>query len=141
MKNDVAKFVVACLNCQKSKFEHQRPGGMLTQLDILMWKWDNILVDFVTHLPRTFRNHDSVWIIVDKLTKMQHFLLIDFRISMQKLTQIYINEITRFHGVPFNIVSNEILDSPPNYGKYFRKLVGLDSDLVHHHTILKMMDN
>ena len=46
MKNDVAKFVVACLNCQKSKIEHQRSGGMLTQLDIPVWKWDNISMDF-----------------------------------------------------------------------------------------------
>ena len=57
MKNDVANFVAACLTCQKSKIEHQRPGGMLTQLNIPVWKWDNISMDFVTHLPRTLRKH------------------------------------------------------------------------------------
>jgi len=104
MKNDVAKFVVACLPCQKSKIEHQWPEGMLTQLDIPLWKLDNISMDFVTHLPRTLRKHDSVWVIVDRLTNTTHFLPIDLRISMQKLAQIYIDEIVRFHGVPFSIV-------------------------------------
>jgi len=106
MKNDVAKFVYACLTCHKSKVEHQRPGGKLTQLDIPVWKWDSISMDFVTHLPRTLRKHDSVWVIVDKLTKTKHFLPIDLRISMQKLAQIYIDEIVRLHGVPSSIVSD-----------------------------------
>ena len=106
MKNDVANFVVACLTCQKSKIEHQRPGGMLIRLDIPVWKWESISMDFVTHLPHTLRKHDSVWVIVDRLTKTTHFLPIDLRISMRKLTQIYVDEIVRLHGVPSNIVSN-----------------------------------
>jgi len=67
MKNDVAKFVVACLTCQKSKVEHQQPGGMLTWLDIGIWKWDSISMDFITHLPYTLRKHDSIWVIADRL--------------------------------------------------------------------------
>jgi len=51
MKKDVAQFVSACLTCQKAKVEHQRPGGILQPLEIPMWKCDNILMDFVTHLP------------------------------------------------------------------------------------------
>ena len=82
MKNDVANFVVACLTCQKSKIEHQRPRGRLIHIDIPVWKWGSISMDFVTHLPRTLRKHDSVWFIVDRLTKPTHFLPIDLRISM-----------------------------------------------------------
>jgi len=106
MNNNVANFVAACLTCQKSKIEHQRPGGMLIQLDILVWKWDSISMDFGTHLPRTLRKHDSVWVIVDRLTKPAHFLPIDLRIFMRKLAQIYIDEIVRLHGVASSIVSN-----------------------------------
>ena len=51
MKKDVALFVCACLTCQKAKVEHQRPGGTLQPLDIPVWKWDSIAMDFVTHLP------------------------------------------------------------------------------------------
>jgi len=51
MKRDVAQFVSACLTCQKAKVEHQRPDGILQPLEIPVWKWDNISMDFVTHLP------------------------------------------------------------------------------------------
>ena len=57
-------------------------------------------MDFVTHLPRSVRGHDAVWVIVDRLTKSAHFLTVNLRISMAKLAQIYIKEIVRLHGVP-----------------------------------------
>jgi len=60
MKKDVAQFVSACPNCQKAKVEHHRPGGILRPLEIPVWKWDSISMDFVTHLPRTFRGHDTI---------------------------------------------------------------------------------
>jgi len=63
-------------------------------------------MDFVTHLPRTMKNHDAIWVIVDRLTKSAHFLAINLRMSMTKLAQLYINEILRLHGVPSSIVSD-----------------------------------
>jgi len=65
MKKDVAQYVFACLTCQKAKVEHQRPGGIMQPLEIPVWKWDSISMDFVTHLPWTFRGHDTIWVIVD----------------------------------------------------------------------------
>jgi len=106
MKRDVAQFVSACFTCQKAKVEHQRPGGNLQPLEIPVWKWDNISMDFVTHLPQTFRGHDTIWVIVDRLTKNAHFLAMNLRMSMAKLAQLYIKEIVRLHGVPSSIVSD-----------------------------------
>ncbi|WVZ26804.1 hypothetical protein V8G54_000096 (mitochondrion) [Vigna mungo] len=106
MKKDVAEFVASCLVCQKAKIEHQRPGGMLQQLDIPHSKWDSISMDFVTHLPRSSRGHDSIWVIVDRLTKSAHFLSINQKMSMEKLAELYIREIVRLHGVPESIVSD-----------------------------------
>ena len=60
IKKDVTQFVSACLTCQKAKMEHQRPSGMIQPLEIPVWKWDNISMDFVTHLPWTFRGHDTI---------------------------------------------------------------------------------
>jgi len=79
---------------------------MLQQLEIPEWKWDNIAMDFVTHLARTVRNHDAIWVIVDRLTKSAHFLVVNLRMSMAKLTQLYIGEIVRLHGLPSSIVSD-----------------------------------
>jgi len=106
MKKDVAQFVSAYLTCQKAKVEHQRPGGIMQPLEIPMWKWDSISMDFVTHLPRTFRGHDTIWVIVDRLTKSAHFMAMNLRMSMAKLAQLYIKEIVRLHGVPSSIVSD-----------------------------------
>jgi len=65
MKKDVAQYVATCLTCQKAKVEHYRPGRLLHSLDVPEWKWDNIAMDFVTHLPRSTHGHDTVWVIVN----------------------------------------------------------------------------
>ncbi|KAG2383927.1 uncharacterized protein HKW66_Vig0153100 [Vigna angularis] len=96
----------SCLTCQRAKAEHQRPGGLLQQLEIPEWKWDSISMDFVTHLPRTVRNHDSIWVIVDRLTKSAHFLAVNLKMSMTNLAKLYIKEIVRLHGVPSSIISD-----------------------------------
>nr|GFA95132.1 retrotransposable element Tf2 [Tanacetum cinerariifolium] len=83
MKRDVATFVSKCLICQQVKIEHQRASGLLQQLDIPVWKWDEISMDFVTGLPQTQRRHDAIWVVVDRLTKSAHFLPIrkDYPVS------------------------------------------------------------
>ncbi|XP_047165452.1 uncharacterized protein LOC124834726 [Vigna umbellata] len=78
---------------RRAKVEHQRPRGLLHQLEISEWKWDSISMDFVTHLPWTVRGHDTIWVIVDRLTKSAHFLTVNLRIYMAKLAQLYIREI------------------------------------------------
>ena len=74
MKKEIARFVSRCLNCQQVKEEHQKPVGKIQLLLIQVWKWEKITMDFVTGLPRTQRQHDAIWVIVDRLTKFAHFL-------------------------------------------------------------------
>nr|GEY32334.1 hypothetical protein [Tanacetum cinerariifolium] len=69
IKKDIAEYVSKCLNCLKVKAEHQRPFGLLQQPEISVWKWEGIAMDFVTMLPRTSSGHDTIWFIVDRLTK------------------------------------------------------------------------
>ncbi|KAL0404877.1 UNVERIFIED_CONTAM: Transposon Ty3-G Gag-Pol polyprotein [Sesamum radiatum] len=76
MKKDVAEFVAKCMTCQQVKAEHQAPAGKLRPLSIPEWKWEKITMDFVVGLPHTFRKHDAIWVIVDRLTKSAHFLSI-----------------------------------------------------------------
>ena len=77
MKKEIASFVSRCLTCQQVKAEHQKPAGKIHLLPIPVWKWENITMDFVTSLPRTKRQHDAIWVIVDRLTKSTHFLPIN----------------------------------------------------------------
>ncbi|GJS60088.1 putative reverse transcriptase domain-containing protein, partial [Tanacetum coccineum] len=65
MKKDMAVYVSKCLTSLKVKAEHQRPSGLLQQLEIPEWKWERIAMDFVTKLPRTSSGHDTIWVIMD----------------------------------------------------------------------------
>ncbi|GJS84347.1 putative reverse transcriptase domain-containing protein [Tanacetum coccineum] len=76
MKKDIAKYVSECLTCSKVTTEHQKPSGLLQQPDIPKWKWENITMDFRTKLSRTSSVHDSIWVIIDRLTKSAHFLAV-----------------------------------------------------------------
>ena len=106
MKKEIASFVSRCLTCQQVKAEHQKPAGKLQLLPIPVWKWEKITMDFVTGLPRTQRQHDAIWVIVDRLTKSAHFLPINVEDSLEKLAKLYVDEIVRLHGVPVSIVSD-----------------------------------
>ena len=106
MKKEIASFISRCLTCQQVKAEHQRLAGKIQLLPIPIWKWEKITMDFVTCLPRTQRQHDAIWVIVDRLTKSAHFLPINVEDSLEKLAKLYVEEIVRLHGVPVSIVSD-----------------------------------
>ncbi|GJU84458.1 reverse transcriptase domain-containing protein [Tanacetum coccineum] len=88
------------------KAEHQRPSGLLQQPEIPEWKWDKITMDFITKLPRSKSRNDTIWVIVDRLTKSAHFLAIREDYSIEKLAKIYVNEIVARHGVLVSIISD-----------------------------------
>ena len=106
MKRDVTDYVSKCLMCQQVKVEHQIPSGLLNPIPILQWNWDSIAIDFVTELLFTQRKHDSVRVIVDRLTKLAHFIPVRIYYFMDRLVELYVDEIIRFHGVPLSIVSD-----------------------------------
>ncbi|GJV64297.1 putative reverse transcriptase domain-containing protein [Tanacetum coccineum] len=106
MKKDIAEYVSKCLTCLKVKAEHQRPSGLLQQPEIPVWKWEGIAMDFVTKLPRTSSGHDTIWVIVDRLTKSAHFLPMREDYKMDRLARLYLNEIVARHGVPISIISD-----------------------------------
>jgi len=106
MKRDIADYVARCLTCQRVKTEHQKPGGLLQPLPILVWKWEHITMDFMVGMPRTQRHQDAIWVVVDRLTKSAHFLPLKTTFSAEQLAELYIREIVRLHGVPLSIVSN-----------------------------------
>nr|GFA69459.1 retrotransposon protein, putative, Ty3-gypsy subclass [Tanacetum cinerariifolium] len=97
MKQDIATFVGRYLICQQVKIEHQRASGLLQPLDIPVWKWDEISIDFVTGLPRTQKKNHAIWLVVDRLTKSAHFLPIRKDFSISRLADIFQQEIVRLH--------------------------------------------
>ena len=124
MKRDVAWYVERCLTCRKVKAEHQRPHGKMQPLDIPLWKWEDITMDFITKLPRTARGVDSIWVIVDRLTKSAHFIPIPESISAEKLADIYIREIVARHGVPVSVISDRDVRFTSRFWKRFHDELG-----------------
>ncbi|GJR83997.1 putative reverse transcriptase domain-containing protein [Tanacetum coccineum] len=104
MKADIATYVSKCLTCAKVKAEHQKPSGLLQQPEIPVWKRERITMDFVSGLPRTPYGNDTIWVIVDRLTKSAKFLPMKKTDSMEKLTRLYLKEIVCRHGVPVSIL-------------------------------------
>jgi hypothetical protein len=74
MKKEVVDFIARCLECQKVKAEHRHSTGLLQPLPIPEWKWEVVTMDFIIKLPRTNKQHDSIMVVVDKLTKAAHFI-------------------------------------------------------------------
>ncbi|GKC96585.1 putative reverse transcriptase domain-containing protein [Tanacetum coccineum] len=100
MKAEIATYVSKCLTCAKVKVECQKPSGLLVQPVIPVWKWENITMDFVTKLPKTPSGQDTIWVIVDRLTKSAHFLPMKETDLMEKLTRQYLKEVVSRHRVP-----------------------------------------
>ncbi|GKC06323.1 reverse transcriptase domain-containing protein, partial [Tanacetum coccineum] len=112
MKADNATYVSKCLTCSKVKAEHQKPSGLLVQLEIPECKWEKITMDFVTKLPNMANGYDTIWVIVDRLTKSAHFLPMRETGHMEKLMKLYMKEVVTRHGVLISIISDrEVKDA------------------------------
>jgi hypothetical protein len=104
MKREIAEYVVVCDSCQRIKAEHQRPLGLLQPLQIPQWKWDEIGMDFIVGLPRTHTVYDSIWVVVDRLIKVAHFILVKTTYNSAVLAELYMSRIVCLHGIPKKIV-------------------------------------
>jgi hypothetical protein len=106
MKIDIARYVAKCDTCQRVKVMHVKTAGPLQSLSVTTWKWDNISMDFIIGFPRTSEGYDSIWVIVDWLTKIAHFLPVKTYYLVLTYAQLYVARILSLHGVPRMIVSD-----------------------------------
>ena len=106
MKREIAEYVARCDSCQRIKAEHQRPAGLLQPLQIPLWKWDEIGMDFIVGLPRTRAGYYSIWVVVDRLTKVANFIPVKTTYNSAMLAQLYMSRIVCLHGIPKKIISD-----------------------------------
>ncbi|GJR59811.1 zinc finger, CCHC-type, retrotransposon gag domain protein [Tanacetum coccineum] len=109
MKQDVATFVSKCMTCQQVKIEHQRASGLLQPLEIPMWKWDEISMDFVTGLPTTQKRHDTIWVVVDRFKQVCYFL------PIRKETMVLVSWRRFFEGNRFDTHGTRLLLCPTEF--------------------------
>ncbi|GJS26390.1 putative reverse transcriptase domain-containing protein [Tanacetum coccineum] len=111
------------------KVECQKPSGLLVQPKIPMWKWERITMDFITKLPKTLNGHDTIWVIVDRLTKSAHFIPTRETDSMETLTRLYIKEIVSRHGVPISIISDHDSHFTSRFWQSLQSALGTQLDM------------
>ncbi|GJY80581.1 putative reverse transcriptase domain-containing protein [Tanacetum coccineum] len=130
----IAEYVGKCLTCFRVKAECQKPSGLLVQPEIPMWKWERITNGF--H-QKTSSGHDTIWVIVDRLTKSVHFLPTQETDSMETLTRLYIKEIVSRHGVPISIISDRNSHFTSRLWKSLQSALGtqLEMSMAYHHDI------
>nr|GFC48106.1 reverse transcriptase domain-containing protein [Tanacetum cinerariifolium]GFC48147.1 reverse transcriptase domain-containing protein [Tanacetum cinerariifolium] len=104
-------------------------SGLLQQLEIPEWKWENVTMDFVTGLPKTPSGYDSIWVIVDWLTKSAHFLPKKKTDSIEKLAELYLKEIMCKHGVPVSVISDRDSLFTSRFWVSLQKALGTQLDL------------
>ncbi|WVZ96332.1 LOW QUALITY PROTEIN: hypothetical protein U9M48_041987 [Paspalum notatum var. saurae] len=121
MKRDVAEYVALCDTCQRVKAEHQRPAGLLQPLKIPEWKWEEISMDFISAF-------DSIWVIVDRLSKVAHFIPVKERYTGQDLAELFMARIICLHGVPKRILSDRGTQFTSRFWKKLHEAMGTKLD-------------
>eukprot|EP00253_Pinus_taeda_P033985 PITA_33985 len=106
MKKQVVEYLPRCLECQQIKAEHQHPVGLLQPLPIPEWKWETISMDFITGLPRTKKGNDSMMVVVDKLSKVAHFIPVQSTYKAVQIAHLFMQNVFRLHGLPKVIISD-----------------------------------
>ncbi|GKB16391.1 putative reverse transcriptase domain-containing protein [Tanacetum coccineum] len=130
MKADIAMYVSKCLTCAKVRRASESRWGCCQYTEkIPVWKWERITMDFVSGLPRTPSGYDTIWVIVDRLTKSAHFLPMKKTDSMEKLTRLYLKEIVCRHGVPVSIISDRDSHFTSNFWRSLQKALGTNLDM------------
>jgi hypothetical protein len=129
MKCETALYVVECDTCQRVKADHMRPARLLQPLSIPAWKWEDISMDFIVGLPLTGHKFNSIWVIVDRLTKSAHFIPVHNFYKAKKYAKLYISRIPCLHGVPKTIISNQ---GPQFIARFWEQLhASLGMHLIH----------
>jgi hypothetical protein len=124
MKREIAKYVSKCDTCQRIKASHLKVAGTLQPLPIPSWKWEDLSMDFIVGLPNTSWHHDSIWVIMDRLTKTSHLLPVHTTHKAEKYAAIYIDQIVRLHEIPMTIVSNRGAPFVARFWEQLQRSVG-----------------
>jgi len=126
MQDMVKDYVLSCDTCQKTKSQKLKPAGLLQPLPIPGDRWEVVSLDFITDLPLTKRNKDGIMTVVDKLTKMAHFIPINMKSSSGDVARIYFDEIFRLHGLPKALISDRDPRFTGNFWKSLFKILGVE---------------
>jgi hypothetical protein len=107
MKIEIARYVVRCDTCRRVKAVHMKTAGPLQSLPIPAWKWEDTSMHFIMGLPKTAKGFDSIWVIIDRLMKIAHFLPVNKKYPVVTYAEHSIVCILSLHGIPETIVVSD----------------------------------
>jgi hypothetical protein len=119
MKKEIVEYIARCLECQKVKVEHRCPAGLLHPFPIPKWKWEGVKIDFITKFHRRRKKHDLIMVVVEKLTKASHLILMKVTHKATNVVDIYMSEVAHLHVIPKKIVFDR---DPNSTSKFWRGL-------------------
>jgi transposase InsO family protein len=129
METDVRQYVRSCDSCQRCKPSNLKPAGLLRPLPIPNQGWECIAMDFIVRLPMTSSGHDSVLTVVDRLTKMAHFLPTTTNVTAEAAAKLFFAGIVRLHGLPMSIVSDRDPKFTSAFWRELFRLTGTSLDM------------
>ncbi|GJY57310.1 putative reverse transcriptase domain-containing protein [Tanacetum coccineum] len=129
MKADITTYVSKCLTYAKVKAKHQRPSRLLVQPEIPQWKWDNITMDFVIKLPKSPQGFDTIWVIINRLTKSAIFVPMRETDPLKKLGRLYLKEVVARHGIPVSIICDRDPRFASRFWRTLQKALGTSLDM------------
>jgi hypothetical protein len=100
MKRETTCYVVECNTYRRVKADQLKYVRLLQSLSVTAWNWEDISMDFIQGLPLIARKHDSIWVVVDRVIKTTHFILVHTKYNVRKYAELYITHILCLHGVP-----------------------------------------
>jgi hypothetical protein len=124
MNIEIARYVAKCDTCRRVKAIHMKVVGPLQSLSIPTYKWEDISMDFIVGLPKIAKGFDSIWVIIDRLTKTAHFLPVKMDHPVAIYAQLYIARILSLHGIPKTIVSDRGLQFVSKFWKELHRSLG-----------------
>ena len=124
MKKEITAYVARCDNCCRVKAIHLKTAELLQPLSIPGWKWEEISMDFIVGLPPTQKNFNSIWVIVDRLTKSAHFIPVRVDYRPSDYAELYFNQIVHLHRVPRTIVSDRGPQFTARFWEQLHKMIG-----------------
>ena len=138
MDADIKEWLQVCPSCQRNKVSNKLPAGLLEPLPIPTRRWSDVSMDFITHLPLTRQGHTAIFVVVDRLSKLVHFIPTVDSASAEDVARLFIDNIFALHGMPERIVSDRDTRFTGTFWKSLCDLWKVDRQLVQH-TILRLM--
>ena len=104
--HDVSDYVRSCPDCERNKASTAKPAGLLQPLPVPKAPWQHVSLDLIVQLPRAASGNDALFVVVDRLTKMAHFIPTTSDAGAEELAQLFVRDVVRLHGVPEFIVGD-----------------------------------